>query len=109
MLRLQPVEIVSAEALQLSLWGGDGEDDRLRARRALVRVQGLLGQEAVQLPVLSGGRGPAERVTLTPLGDELVPRADPASPGRVACRSRRPRWSSTIRWNCLTPRATRCA
>ena len=80
MLRLQPVEIVSAEALQLSLWGGDGEDDRLRARRALVRVQGLLGQEAVQLPVLSGGRGPAERITLTPLGDELVPRADPGQP-----------------------------
>ncbi|MGK2883034.1 MAG: DNA polymerase Y family protein, partial [Mycobacterium sp.] len=41
---------------------------------------GLLGQEAVQVPVLSGGRGPAERITLTPLGDELVPRADPAQP-----------------------------
>ena len=48
----------------------------MRARRALVRVQGLLGPEAVQVPVLSGGRGPAERITLTPLGDELVPRAD---------------------------------
>lgn len=85
MLRLQPVEVVSAEALQLSLWGGGGEEDRLRARRALVRVQGLLGQEAVQLPVLSGGRGPAERITLTPLGDELVPRADPDQswPGRL--------------------------
>ncbi|MCI4676906.1 DNA polymerase Y family protein [Candidatus Mycolicibacterium alkanivorans] len=80
MLRLQPVEVVSAEALQLPLWGGVGEEDRLRARRALVRVQGLLGQEAVQLPVLSGGRGPAERITLTPLGDELVPRADPDRP-----------------------------
>lgn len=75
MLRLQPVEVVSAEALQLPLWGGLGEEDRLRARRALVRVQGLLGQEAVQVPVLSGGRGPAERITLTPLGDEPVPRA----------------------------------
>jgi protein ImuB len=80
MLRLQPVEVVSAEALQLPLWGGIGEEDRLRARRALVRVQGLLGQEAVQLPVLSGGRGPAERITLTPLGDELAPRADPDRP-----------------------------
>jgi len=80
MLRLQPVEVVSAEALQLPLWGGIGEEDRLRARRALVRVQGLLGQEAVQLPVLSGGRGPAERITLTPLGDELVPRSDPDRP-----------------------------
>ncbi len=80
MLRLQPVEVVSAEALQLPLWGGLGEEDRMRARRALVRVQGLLGQEAVQIPVLSGGRGPAERITLTPLGDEPVPVAEPARP-----------------------------
>ncbi|BBX71758.1 DNA polymerase Y family protein [Mycolicibacterium psychrotolerans] len=79
-LRLRPVEVVSAEALQLPLWGGIGEEDRLRARRALVRVQGLLGPDAVKVPVLSGGRGPAERITLTPLGDELVPRADPAAP-----------------------------
>ncbi|SPM32699.1 DNA repair polymerase [Mycobacterium rhizamassiliense] len=79
-LRLQAVEVVSAEALQLPLWGGLGEEDRLRARRALVRVQGLLGPEAVQVPVLSGGRGPAERITLIPLGDEPVPRADPDLP-----------------------------
>ncbi|ORV41622.1 DNA polymerase [Mycobacterium conspicuum] len=80
LLRLQAVEVVSAEALQLPLWGGLGEEDRLRVRRALVRVQGLLGPEAVQVPVLSGGRGPAERITLTPLGDEPEPRADPDRP-----------------------------
>ncbi len=80
LLRLQAVEVVSAEALQLPLWGGLGEEDRLRARRALVRVQGLLGPEAVQVPVLSGGRGPGERITLTPLGDEPVPRTDPSLP-----------------------------
>ena len=80
MLRLQPVEVVSAEALQLPLWGGPGEESRMRARRALVRVQGLLGAEAVQLPVLSGGRGPAERITLIPIGDEAIPRADPDRP-----------------------------
>ena len=80
LLRLQAVEVVSAEALQLPLWGGLGEEDRLRARRALVRVQGLLGPEAVRVPVLSGGRGPAERITLTPLGDEPVPGADPSLP-----------------------------
>ncbi|GJO47981.1 hypothetical protein NJB1604_30200, partial [Mycobacterium marinum] len=56
------------------------EEDRLRARRALVRVQGLLGPEAVQVPVLSGGRGPTERITLTALGDEPVPQADPGQP-----------------------------
>ena len=80
MLRLHPVEVVSAAALQLPLWGSSGDDDRLRARRALVRVQGLLGPESVQVPVLSGGRGPAERITFTPLGDEPVPRADPGQP-----------------------------
>jgi protein ImuB len=78
-LRLHPVEVVSAGALQLPLWGS-GDDDRVRARRALVRVQGLLGPESVQVPVLSGGRGPAERITLTVLGDELVPRAEPGQP-----------------------------
>ncbi|ORV90270.1 DNA polymerase [Mycobacterium interjectum] len=80
LLRLQAVEVVSAGALQLPLWGGLGEEDRLRARRALVRVQGLLGPEAVRVPVLAGGRGPAERITLIPLGDEPVPRADPGPP-----------------------------
>src|SRR5699024_6320591 len=81
LLRLQPVEVLAAtEALQLPLWGGPGEQDRLRARRVLVRVQDLLGPEAVQVPVLSGGRGPAERITLTPLGDEPVPPADPHQP-----------------------------
>ena len=59
LLRLRAVEVVSAEALQLPLWGGLGEEDRLRARQALVQVQGLLRPEAVQVPVLSGGRGPA--------------------------------------------------
>ena len=79
-LRLHPVEVVSAGALQLPLWGSSGDDDRLRARRALVRVQGLLGPEAVQVPVLSGGRGPAERITFAALGDEPVPAADPHQP-----------------------------
>ncbi|WP_280261925.1 DNA polymerase Y family protein [Nocardia wallacei] len=79
LLRLEPVEVVAAGALQLGLWGGVGEGDE-RARRALVRVQGLLGGEAVRIGVLSGGRGPAERVTLVALGDERVPAADPALP-----------------------------
>ena len=85
MLRLQPVEVVSAEALQLPLWGGLGSDDRMRASRALARVQGLLGLDAVQLPVLSGGRLPTERITLTPFGDEPVPSAatDRPWPGRL--------------------------
>ncbi|WP_153416045.1 DNA polymerase Y family protein [Nocardia macrotermitis] len=77
--RLEPVEVVTAGALQLGLWGGEGEREE-RSRRALVRVQGLLGGEAVLKGVLSGGRGPAERITMIALGDELSPAADPALP-----------------------------
>ncbi|TDZ83197.1 DNA polymerase IV [Mycobacteroides salmoniphilum] len=80
MLRLEPVEVVAAEALQLTLWGAVGAEERQRARRALIRVQDLLGEESVQVGVVSGGRGPAERITLVPLGDELRPRADPDAP-----------------------------
>ncbi|MGW5076037.1 DNA polymerase Y family protein [Rhodococcus sp. NPDC004095] len=79
LLRLEPVEVVAAGALQLGLWGGVGAEDE-RARRALVRVQGLLGGDAVRVGVLSGGRGPGERVTVVPLGDEAVPHNDPAAP-----------------------------
>ncbi|MFI6870066.1 DNA polymerase Y family protein [Nocardia sp. NPDC050406] len=79
LLRLEPVEVVSAGALQLGLWGGVGEEEE-RARRALLRVQGLLGGESVRVGVLSGGRGPAERITMVTLGEELVPAADPAKP-----------------------------
>lgn len=78
-LRLEPVEVVSAGALQLGLWGGVG-DEGDRARRALVRVQGLLGGDAVRMGVLSGGRGPGERVTMVPWGDEPVPDSDPSMP-----------------------------
>lgn len=70
-LRLQPEELVDASKLQLGLWrsgGGDDEADE-RASRALVRVQGMLGQTAVSTPLLVGGRGPGERVRLVPWGD----------------------------------------
>ncbi|WP_306360460.1 DNA polymerase Y family protein [Nocardia sp. CC227C] len=79
LLRLEPVEVVSVGALQLGLWGGVGEEEA-RARRALARVQGLLGGEAVRVGVLSGGRGPEERITMVTLGEEPVPAADPAQP-----------------------------
>src|SRR5262249_5489675 len=80
LLRLQAVEVVSAGALQLPLWGGAGEEDRQRGRRALARGQGLRGPEAGPGAVRRGVGGPAERSTLTPRGDEPVPRADPGPP-----------------------------
>ncbi|MCX6466014.1 MAG: DNA polymerase Y family protein, partial [Pseudonocardiales bacterium] len=80
-LRLVPEETVTAGALQLGLWGEVGEADE-RAGRAMVRVQALLGPDAVGTAVLVGGRDPHERVRLVPWGDERPPGED-AVAGRV--------------------------
>ena len=88
LLRLEPVEVIEGNALQLDLWRGEGraEADE-RAGRAMVHVQGLLGPEAVVVPVLGGGRDPGERVRLVPWGDERSPARRPgrAVAGRAAC------------------------
>ncbi|MEU4802046.1 DNA polymerase Y family protein [Actinosynnema sp. NPDC023587] len=83
LLRLDPEEVVDADALQLGLWSGAGRDQgeaAERAARAMVHVQGLLGPDAVVTPVPQGGRGPVERIRLVPWGDERVPATDPARP-----------------------------
>jgi protein ImuB len=64
-LTLVPDEVVPAQGRQLGFWGGESEPTR-RAARALARIQGLLGPEAVQTAHLQGGRDPVTRVTLTP-------------------------------------------
>ncbi|MGI8667361.1 MAG: DNA polymerase Y family protein [Jatrophihabitans sp.] len=69
LLRLTPIETVPTSAHQRALWGGDGIVDE-RAHRALARVQTLLGPGSVRTPVVSGGRGPAQRTRLVPWGDQ---------------------------------------
>jgi protein ImuB len=69
LLRLTPIETVPTGVHQRALWGGDGTEDE-RAHRALARVQTLLGHGSVRTPVVSGGRGPAQRTQLVPWGDE---------------------------------------
>ena len=84
MLRLVPDEVVADEGRQLGLWGGSSAADE-RASRAFARVQGLLGPDAVCIPVLTGGRRPGDLVTLVPWGDERVapPTAANPWPGRL--------------------------
>jgi protein ImuB len=84
LLRLVPDEVIRHSGLQLGLWGGLG-DEGDRASRALARVQGMLGADAVLTAVLGGGRGPDEQVRLVPWGDERTPSrsADQPWPGRV--------------------------
>lgn len=83
MLRLEPVEVIGSGAMHYALSGyglPESEVDSERARTALARVQGLLGGDAVKIPVLSGGRGPAEQVRLVTLGEDAVPQGDPLAP-----------------------------
>ena len=84
LLRLVPDQVVPDDGRQLGFWGGTAEAAD-RAGRALARVQGMLGPEAVVTAVPSGGRHPGERVTLVPWGDVQEPArpADRPWPGQV--------------------------
>jgi protein ImuB len=86
LLRLLPDEVVPDQGRQLGFWGGEAGIDE-RTARALARVQGLLGPEAVVTAVLVGGRGPEEQVRLVPWGT-AVPGGRPDTtappwPGKV--------------------------
>jgi protein ImuB len=83
-LRLVPDQVVGHAGQQLGLWGSTGDADD-RADRALVRVQSLLGPDAVLTPVVAGGRGADDQVQLIPWGEPRVPdrSADQPWPGRI--------------------------
>ena len=82
-LRLIPDQLVHAQGRQLGLWGDAAISDRVA--RAAIRVQAMLGHDAVRQPVLAGGRSPAEQGLLVPFGEVARP-ARPAGrpwPGRI--------------------------
>ncbi|GAA0732384.1 DNA polymerase Y family protein [Dactylosporangium roseum] len=82
-LRLVPEGVVEHLGLQPGLWGEAGEE-RDRAHRALTRVQGLLGPDAVLTAVLDGGRADSRRIRLVAWGDERVAQSVEAPwPGRL--------------------------
>ncbi|MYK75245.1 MAG: DNA polymerase Y family protein [Acidimicrobiaceae bacterium] len=71
LIRIKPCAVAPANGRQLGMWGARSEADE-RAAKALARVQGLLGAEAVTVPRLAGGRRPADtgrRVPLHAAGD----------------------------------------
>ncbi len=71
LLRLVPDEVGPAGGRQLDFWGGS--DDHRGISRALARVQGLLGPDAVVTPVLGGGRAPLDEVRLVSWGEPVTP------------------------------------
>ncbi len=79
LLRLVPEEVVVAGRSQLGLWGGDRAAAE-RAGRAIVRLQSLLGPEALTTPVIQGGRTPDEQIAWVPWGDDPPPPPDKSRP-----------------------------
>ncbi len=84
-LSLAPDDLGPATGRQLGFWGGDPAAAD-RAGRALARVQGMLGLDAVVTAVPAGGRTPVERVRWVPWGEgrDDVDRASAGAPGAVA-------------------------
>ena len=81
LIRITPCEVAPAEGRQLGMWGARSAADE-RAAKAMARVQGLLGAEAVTVPRLSGGRRPADTGRRVPLHDaevEASPAQDPST------------------------------
>jgi protein ImuB len=89
LLRLVPDEVHADDGRQLGFWGGDRAATE-RAGRALVRLQGMLGPEAVLTAVVGGGRGPAERVRLVPWGDAPPVLRAPRVPGGTSALEEAP-------------------
>lgn len=90
-LGLEPVEVVAARGRQLGFWGGETLVDE-RVVRSVARIQGILGIDAVTVPEVRGGRGPADRVTRVPVMEVDLTALRPAArldsvtepwPGRV--------------------------
>jgi protein ImuB len=78
-LRFIPIETVPSGTHQQSLWGGTGEAGE-RAHRALARVQTMLGLGSVVVPVVEGGRAPADRTKFVPWGEDRLAQREPSMP-----------------------------
>ena len=81
LIRITPRVVAPADGRQLGMWGARSEADE-RAAKALARLQGLLGAEAVTVPRLAGGRRPADtghRVPLHAAEADAGPAEDPST------------------------------
>jgi len=65
LLRLIPDEVRRDDGVQARLWGERSQADH-EAQRAVVRLTGLAGEDAVRVPVWLGGRLPLERYGWAP-------------------------------------------
>jgi len=69
-IRLRPEDVGPATGAKVGFWSRRGEVSD-RVRRAIARVQGLVGPSGAKQAVLQGGRHPCEQVALVPWGDPV--------------------------------------
>jgi protein ImuB len=88
LLRVIPLEIRADAGAQLGLWGGQSEADEW-AGRATARLVGLLGPEAVSIPVQHGGRSPQDTFVTRSVGTAEPATSPPTAPwpGRIPAPS----------------------
>lgn len=80
---------------QPGFWGGASAADE-RAAEVLTDLQRRLGTEAVAVPVLDGGRGPADRCRLAPWRPAAAVEGDHAAHGSRAGRVVEPPWPGRL-------------
>ena len=95
-LRLVPDEVVAATGTQLRLWGqGTVAPDRVD--RAVARLVGLLGPEAVTVPEWRGGRHAGEQVATVPTAAvDLTGERTGAAPPPATRDPDRPPWPGRL-------------
>jgi protein ImuB len=80
LIRLVPDEVRADHGVQIGLWGGRSQADH-DAARAVTRLVGLAGDQAVLVPAWNGGRLPADRYRWVPASsvdlDHPSPRLTP--------------------------------
>ena len=94
-LRLVPDEVIHDDGRQLSLWGAEAGGasgpggDLEQIDRALARVQGMLGPDAVVTAVVGAGRDVAEQIRLVSWGEprDVLPADAWPWPGRLPAPS----------------------
>lgn len=101
LLELVAEEVVATRGRQLGFWGRSPEADD-GVVRAVTRVAGLLGLDAVQVPVWRGGRDPAEQYELVSAAAVDLTADRPVTPrragaaGRAGPLDRAPPWPGAL-------------
>lgn len=79
-LRLSLTASDAVPAAQPQFFGSSTQAVDNAARRAVERVQAIIGQDGIKSAAVQGGRTPAERIRLCAAGEQVIPERTPNQP-----------------------------